>query len=102
MKTILLESMLLISPVPAADKRQYFVHLSFNSILQLTNGILSGLQKLPEHFNGTAIFVFSRIPFATWATVFPINLDLEMKDLKLSLLAISALKLFYQIIHWHD
>ena len=50
--------------LPAADKTQYFVHLSFNSILQLINGISSDLQKLLKYFNGTAIIAFFRILLA--------------------------------------
>ena len=34
-KTVLLESLLLTLPAPAADKTQYFEHLSFNSTFQL-------------------------------------------------------------------
>ena len=88
---------LILLLLPAADKRQYFVHLSFNSTLQLINGILSDLQKLLKYFNGTAIVAFFRISLALfgagWATVFANNIDLLLKDLKLLLLAISALKL---------
>ena len=48
----------------AADKMQYFVHLSFNSSMQLINGIASDLQKLLKHFNDTSIAAFFRIPLA--------------------------------------
>ena len=41
--------------IPSAEKTQYFVHLSFNSTLQLINDISSELQKLLKYFNGTAI-----------------------------------------------
>ena len=44
--------------LPAADKTHYFVHLSFNSTLQLINGISSDLQKLLKYFNGTTIVAF--------------------------------------------
>ena len=50
--------------VPHEEKTQYFVHLSFNSISQLINGISSDLQKLIKNFNGTAIAAFFRIPLA--------------------------------------
>ena len=43
---------------PAAEKTQYFVHLSFNSTLQLVNGSSSDLQKLLKYLNGTAIAAF--------------------------------------------
>ena len=66
---------------------------SFNSTLQLINGILSDLQKLLKHFDGTAIVAFLKVPFAPFAAVFPNHLALYLKDLKLSSLAISALKL---------
>ena len=51
-------SLSLALSLPAADKTQYFVHLRFNSIFQLNNGISSYLQKLLKHFNGTAIAAF--------------------------------------------
>ena len=50
--------------VPAKDKTQCFDHLSFNSTLQLINGISSDLQKLLKYFNGTPIVAFFRIPLA--------------------------------------
>ena len=53
--------------VPAADKTQYFVHLS--STLQLINGISSNLQKLLKYFNDTAIVAFLKIPFAPFDAV---------------------------------
>ena len=56
---------------------------SFNSTLQLISGISSDLQKLFTYFNGTAIFVFLKITFSPSATVFPNNLTLNLKDLKL-------------------
>ena len=91
MKIILLELSLLLS-APAANKTQYFVHVSFNSILKLINSILGDLQKLLRYFNDTAIVSFFRIPFNSLAFVFPNNLALYSKELKL-LLAISASKL---------
>ena len=72
---------------------QYLIHLCYNSIFQLINGASSNTQKLLKYFNGTAIVAFSRIPFVSSASLFPNNLALHSKDLKLSLLAISALKL---------
>ena len=93
-KIILLESAFALS-APAADKTQYFVNL--NSTLQLINGISSDHQKLLKYFNGTAIVAFFRISLALfgagWATVFANNIDLLLKDLKLLLIATSALKL---------
>ena len=82
--------------MPVADKTQYFVHLSFNSTFQIINGISSDLQKLGKYFNGTAIAVFLKIPLAWfrfgWALVFPNNLALDLKNLKLLLSAISPSK----------
>ena len=61
------------------------------------NGISSELQKFREYFNGTAIVAFFRILVAAfgadWAVVFPNNLAWYSKHLKLSSLAILALKL---------
>ena len=53
-------------PLPAVDKIQYFVHLSFNSTLQLINGISSDLQKLLKYFNGTGIAAFLKIQLAAF------------------------------------
>ena len=50
--------------LPAGDKTQYFIHLSFNSTLQLINGISSGLQKLAKFFKGTRIVAFFKVPLA--------------------------------------
>ena len=51
--------------LPAADKTQCFYHLSFNSVLQLINGILCDLQKLRlKYCDATAIVAFFRIPLA--------------------------------------
>ena len=94
-KVVLVELVFALS-APAADKAQYFVHLIFNSTLQLINGNSSDLQKLLKYFNGTAIVRFFRIPlawFASWVTVVSNNLALHSKDLKLSSLTIYALKL---------
>ena len=67
-----------------AGKTQYFVHLSFNSTLQLTNVILSDQWRLRKYFNDTAIDAFFKIPLVLfgigWASVFPNTLDLYLKD----------------------
>ena len=62
--SLALASLLMLFSFPAADKTQYFVHLSFKSTLQLIKGISSDLQKLLEYFNGTAIVAFLKISFA--------------------------------------
>ena len=62
-----------------------------NNIIRIS--ISSDLQKLLRYFNGTAIVVFFNIPFAPSATVFPNNLALYSKDLKLKVFALSASKL---------
>ena len=79
---------------PAAEKMQYFVHLSFTSTLKLINAISSDLQKLLKYFNDTAIVPFLKILFAPSATVVFNNLDSYSKDLNSSVFAISTLKLF--------
>ena len=79
-KTILL-GLAFVLLVPAADKTQYFVHLSFNFTLESINGILSDLQKLLKYFNSTKIVAVFEIPFALSASVFPNNLALYLKDL---------------------
>ena len=61
-----LASSLILFLLPAADKTQYFVHLSFNSSLQLINRISSDRQKLLKHFNGTVIVPFLKIPFVAF------------------------------------
>ena len=50
-KIILLGSASVLS-LPFPDKAQLFNHLSFNSTLQLINGISSDLQKSLRYFNG--------------------------------------------------
>ena len=72
-KIALLELALRLS-ASAANKTQYFAYLSFNSTLQLINGIASGLQKLLTYFNDTSIVAIFRILLAP--TVFPNNLVL--------------------------
>ena len=64
-KIILLALLLLLISfsLPATVETQYFVHLSFNSTLQLINGISSNLQKLLKYFNGTAIATFLKFHF---------------------------------------
>ena len=49
----------------STDKTQYFVHLRFNSNMQLINGISCDLQELLKCFNGTRIDTFFRTPLAT-------------------------------------
>ena len=100
LKIILLALSLSLSltlSLPFVDKKQYFVYLSFNSTLQLINGILSDLQKILKVFSSTAILAIFRTFLAwfgvVWAAVLSKNLALYLKDLKLLVLAISALKL---------
>ena len=98
-KIILLTLSLSLSlPLPFADKTQYFVHLSFKSTFQLLNGISSDLQQLLKYYNSTATASFFRIPLELfwlgWATVFPNNLALDLKDLKLSVFSVLLLKSF--------
>ena len=90
---IILQELALALSAPAADKTQYFVHLRFNTTLQLINGILRDLQKLLKYFNSAVIAAFFKIPFVPSTSVFSNNLSLYSKDLKLLLLAISTLKL---------
>ena len=94
-KIILLRLPLVLS-LAASDKKQYFIRLSFNLILQLINGISSDLQKLLKYFNGTAIVYFFRIPLALyglgWASVFANNLALCLKDLKSSVFPVLLSK----------
>ena len=56
-KIILLE-LASVSLAQVAAKTQYIVHLNFNFILQLINGISRDLQKLFRYFNGTAIAAY--------------------------------------------
>ena len=49
---------------PAAAKTQYFIHLSFNSTLQLISGISSDLQKLVRYLNSMTIAAFFRVPLS--------------------------------------
>ena len=88
-KMLLALALSLTLSLPFTDKTQYFLHLSFNSVLQLFNYILGDLQKLLRYFNGTAI-VFFRMPLAWFgasgALVFPNDLVLYLKDLKLLVL----------------
>ena len=69
---ILLELASLLS-TSAANKTQYFVHLSFNSTLQLINGISSDLHKLLKYFDCTAIVSLFIIPLFPSALKFPNN-----------------------------
>ena len=86
-----IESVLTLSAL-AAEKAQYFVHLSFSSTLELINDILSDLQSLLRYINGTAVAVFFRIQLLPPTTMFPNNLASLSKDLKLC--AMLALKIF--------
>ena len=71
---------------PAAVNAQYFVHLIFNSILQLmTFQVISKNVLIAQY-----LLHFLDFLFAPSATVSPDNLVLYSRDLKL-LLAISAL-----------
>ena len=78
--------------LPFVDKTQYFVHLSFNSTLQLINEISSDLQKLPRYFDGTAIVVFLKSSFGSSAPLIPNNLTLYLQPYKIIITSISALK----------
>ena len=64
--------------------------------MQLINGTSSELQKLLKYINAIGFTVFFRIPLAwfgaSWAIEFSNNLTLYLKDLKLLVLAVSALK----------
>ena len=79
--------------LPAPDKLQHFVHLGFNSTLQLINGISGDFQKLFKYFNGTAIITFLSMSLAPSTTLFPNNSALFLKDINLLVFSISALKL---------
>ena len=71
-KMILLELASLLS-TSAANKTQYFVHLSFNSTFKLINDISSNLHKLLKYFNCTAIVSLFRTPLFPSALKFPNN-----------------------------
>ena len=88
-----LSSLSLVLSLPATDKKKNFFYLRFNSALQLINDILRDIQKLHKYFNDTATVPFFRILFASSATMFSNTLTLYLKDLKLSVFAISLLKL---------
>ena len=66
---------------------------------------LSDLLKLLKYFSATAIAAFVKIQFAAfsggWAIVFPNNLALYLKDLELSSITISALKLVASSLKWN-
>ena len=53
----------------------------------------SNLKKLPKYFNSITVVEFFRIPLFPSSSLFPNTLGLYLKDSKLLLLAISALKL---------
>ena len=71
-KIILLKLALSLS-LTSTDKTQCFLHLRFNSTMQLINGISNDIQKLIRHFTGTVIVAFFRITLllfgAVWVTV---------------------------------
>ena len=79
---IILSALITVLTAPAADKTQYFVHLTFNSKLQLINGISSEFQKLLKYFNSITTVAFLKIPFPPSVTVFPNNVALHSTDLK--------------------
>ena len=54
---------IILSSLPAADKTQWFGHLSFDSTLKLINDISSDLQKLLKHWL-TQFAAFFSIPLA--------------------------------------
>ena len=62
------------------------ITISFNSTLQLINGISHDCQKLLTYLCGTVIVTLFRIVLFPSATVFPNNFALYFKDLKLLLL----------------
>ena len=90
----LLLGLISISIIIAICRR---ITISFDSLLQLISGILSGLQKLLKYFDGTAIFAFFRIGPAWlevgWASVAPNNLALYLKDLKPLMFSVPLFKL---------
>ena len=93
---IRLSGLSFVLSLPTAVKAQCFVHLSFNSTLQLINCTSSDMQKFPKYFNSTAIVAIFWTPLALfglgWASAFPNNLVLYLKDLKSSVFAILLLK----------
>ena len=89
-KIILLELASSFSSSFAYKTKRY--SLSFNLNLHLINGVLIDLQKLLRCFNGTTITVFFKIPFAPLVPMFSINLFLYLKESKLLVSPILALK----------
>ena len=85
-KLILLRLTSLLS-APAAPK--IIIHFSSNSTLQLIN-----IQNLLRYLEATAAKIL-KIPFDLSTSVLPNNASLNLKDLKLLLFTISALKLSY-------
>ena len=71
------------------DKTQSFGHLRFNSTLKITIGISSGFQKLLKHITHQ-LLRFSEFHLQHLEQV---ELKINLKDLKLLLLATSVLKL---------
>ena len=92
---IILLSLALVSSALAPEKTQYSLNVSFNFIFQLINDISSNLEKLLKYFNGRGIGIIAilKFLFASSISIFPNNLVLYLKELKLSLMAISALTL---------
>ena len=93
--TKLLEEHIILCQCHLQSKHKCFIHLSFNSTLELINGVSSDLHILRKFFNGTAIVVLFRIPLAAivgLANVFPTSSALNFKDLKSRVFAISAFK----------
>ena len=79
---------------------QFSYHFNEHSTLQLINGISKDLQKLPEHFNGTAIFTPSFFLFAPSTTVSPIRFDLYLKDEEL-LFVILIFPIILSLLKFH-
>ena len=96
-KIILLGSALVLSTPPIVKTQCFVVHSSLSSIFQLINDISSNLQKLLRYFNGTAIVVFSIIPFAV--AMFTINFVLYLEDIRILLSVMLALKHKNWLLH---
>ena len=63
---MILSRLSFVLSLPTAEKTKCFVHLSFDSTFQLTNGIPIDLQQLLKYFNGTAIVSVFRIPLVAF------------------------------------
>ena len=75
-------------------KTQYFVHLSFNSTLQLINDISTDLKKLPRYFNHIVIVEFIKVIFAQSANLIPNDLALYLKELKVPIFTVLWISCF--------